>query len=160
MRRLTITTLLLLALASPAHAAPVGLNARVLTKAQTRSIVREACRAYHVPSTWLVPAIIDIAYTGVHPNILDRLERRESDGDCHASNGPCQGFGQFFHDPVTSKGWHQNAADRRRAIREGHKHDRHGWRHCGRCVIYRMVRCYRDGGKPAIRRHWRATLYR
>lgn len=131
-------------------------EAKTFTKSETRAIATQALSYYHVPKaeqTWAITSLIDIVYTGVHPCIPDRKERRESSGDEKAgARKRCKGLLAF--DPR----W--NATAKIRSLSKQHDHKVSAWKLCGVCSIYRYARSYDQGGKPAIRRHWRATLGR
>lgn len=93
---------------------------------------------------WIADAAVDIVWDGA----------AESHG--HKLTGSVSGcYGLFQFDPS----WHLGKRLAKRARRADHNH-KHGWRGCRVCSTYRFVRVYRDGGKAAIERHWRATLYR
>lgn len=131
--RLLIITGVLLAVAAPAHA-------ETLSRSQVREIVTEAADHYHVKPEWISNAAIDIIFDGVH----------ESSGGCHAGtrkHHACIGIVSF------SRSWHFSKYERSLTT---HKDPRLS----GKASLYRFVRCYRDGGRKAIRKHWRASLGR
>ncbi len=135
---LAIIAVMLIAFTLPSEA-----FAETLSRTETRKLVTQAAKHHHLPASdrrWLRAAAVDIIYTGAH----------ESGGSTHAGRG-CVGLLQF------DRGWHANRTERRIARKAGHRAD---WRLSGRASIYRFVRVYKQGGKPAIRRHWAATLGR
>lgn len=118
---------------------------RVFSKSDVRWVVGKAAKRYDLSASdtrWLKRAAIDIIFEGAH----------ESGGDTHAGRKrECQGILQY------NSGWGTIAYERR-LLR---KYERHtNWRLSGIVSLYRMARVMRDGGKPAIRRHWKATLGR
>ena len=121
---------------------PDSAHAETWSKDRTRREVRAAAAYYKVPSKWITDAAIDIVYDGAH----------ESSGCTHAGKGTsCVGLFQF------NRSWHASKKEWRLARAEGHTKD---WRLSGRASVYRFVRVYRDGGRAAIKRHWRATYGR
>jgi len=137
-RKLIITALIALAL----FAIPTTAHAETWSKARTRKEVKAAAAHYKVPSAWITDAAIDIIYEGAH----------ESGGSTHAGKGrSCVGILQF------NSSWHANKYEWKLSRAEGHTKD---WRLSGRASIHRFVRVYRDGGKAAIKRHWRASYGR
>ena len=115
------------------------------SRTKTRSIVTEAAQYYHLSKTatiWLKNAAIDIIYTGRH----------ESSGSTSAGKGhSCVGILQF------NRSWHLTIALTKLKKR---LHIHGDWRLSGKLSLYRFVKSYKDGGKAAIRRHWKATLGR
>lgn len=124
---------------------PTIAQAEVYSRAKTRTIVADACRYYHrskADTAWLQKTAIDIVYTGRH----------ESGGSTRAGIGhECVGILQF------DSGWHLTKSLTRLKAR---LHIRGPWRESGKLSLYRFVKSYKDGGKAAIRRHWKATLGR
>lgn len=135
---LLIVTVLLAVLLAPTIASAH------YTRAKTRKTIAEAGRYYHLKHrqiVWLQTSGIDIIYgPGAH----------ESNGSERAGAGrACVGILQF------NRSWGIGRYIPR------HLHHRHAdWRKCGKCSLYRFVLVYKQGGKPAIRRHWAATLGR
>lgn len=114
------------------------------SRAKTREIVTEAGHYYHLSNSaikWLKNAAIDIIYTGHH----------ESGGSTSCRSGSCVGIFQF------NTSWHLTGDLKKLRKR---RHILGDWRKSGVLSIYRFVRVYRDGGKHAIRKHWKATLGR
>ena len=130
---------LLLALVLPTTASAVTYS-----KARTRRIVAKYARSYDFGpkrTRWIKRAAIDIIYgPGAH----------ESSGSTGCTTGSCVGIVQF------DGGWHASSYEKRLA-RRAHVRD---WRRSGTASLHRFVRSYRDGGKSAIRTHWKATLGR
>jgi len=137
--RITAMALLLFSIATTAHA-------QAWTKNRLRAEISEAARYYHLSSSqeaYLRRAGVDIVFEGAH----------ESSGAAHAHSGQHRGMWQFNRSWRLGKGLHL------RKQRDGHTHS-HGWECCRECSTYRFVKVYKDGGKAALRRHWRATLGR
>lgn len=114
-----------------------------ITKADYRYIVKDACAKFQVPKTkhrdLLVRWGLDIVYTGQHPDIPDRLEKRESGGSTRAnSNPPYKGLKQF------DERWHATPKMKRLAKKEKHKHAEGDWRNCPVCSVRRFVIASRD----------------
>lgn len=136
MKRFILALLICMTLTAPAIARTAW------TRSQTAEQVRKAAAAYNVPRTWITRAAIDIIYIGA----------AESHGRYWLYNGIHAGILQF------NTGWKQSAKDKAR--HRNHKYRVSDWRCCPQCSINRFVRSYKDGGKAAIQRHWKATLYR
>lgn len=119
-------------------------HGKVWSKKELEYEIRKACKSYHISkkdTEWLVRSGIDIVYTGVH----------ESSGGIHTKNGGMWQYGD---------GWHSTKSIKKRARVYHHNHGKCGWKHCGYCATRRYVKSFKDGGKSAIRSHWRATLGR
>lgn len=141
MRILRIVALTLLLLSIPATA-----HAKAWSKDRLRAEISEASRYYHLSASeerWLRKAGVDIVFVGAH----------ESSGAKHAHSGQHRGMWQF------SRSWNLGKGLHRRKKLDGHTHP-DGWECCRECSTYRFVKSYKDGGKTALRRHWRATLGR
>lgn len=126
------------------------------SKATLVRVVDKAARDYGISAkgrAWLKRSARDIVYTGEHPNILDKYERRESSGRHWISANGCAGLFQF------TTVWKQTAVDKRRH-KKYHKNYRHvtDWRKCPHCSTYRFVRVYKEGGTAKVKQHWKATL--
>jgi len=137
--KLLLITALFLTITSPAFARTAW------TKTQLTNKVEQASRVYHLTysqTKWLQKAALDIVFIGA----------AESHGAYWARNGQHAGMFQF------TPSWSQNKYDRTR--HRNHKYRVNDWRLCPCCSVLRFVRSYRDGGKSAIERHWKATLYR
>lgn len=124
---------------------PAVAYGKTYSRATTRIVITEAAHYYHLSkasTTWLKNAAIDIIYTGRH----------ESSGSTTAGKGhSCVGILQF------DRSWHLTKALTKLKSR---LHIHGDWRLSGKLSLYRFVKSYKDGGKAAIRRHWKATLGR
>ncbi len=134
--KVIVLTIIVLFITTPAYAHTSW------TKTQLKAELIRASSHYNVSPTWITKAGIDIVFIGC----------AESHGAYRARNGNCVGLFQF------NSSWHQNKADIRR--HQHHTYKTKDWRLCPECSVYRFVRCYRDGGKLAIARHWKSTLGR
>lgn len=139
-KRILIATLMICLMMIPSVAFGVTYS-----RAKTRTIVGQAASYYHLSKSatnWLKNAAIDIIYTGRH----------ESGGSTSAGKGhSCVGILQF------DSGWRLSASLKRM---KKHLHIHGDWRLSGTMSLYRFVKSYKDGGKAAIHRHWKATLGR
>lgn len=147
---------LTLAFASPAVAAPTwkGLaKKQVFSESEVKWVIgrfagpANTTKGYRLSAsdtTWLQNAAVDIIFRG----------RAESHGNTHAGAGhACRGIVQF------NGAWKPNTYEKNliASYEPWHKND---WRMSGIAELARMVRVMHDGGKPAVRRHWSATLGR
>ncbi len=122
-----------------------GKSAR-WTNAKLSEQIGKAGKAYHLSSS-------DIKWLKNAGNQIVFVKRAESHGKYWAKNGSCWGLFQF------NGNWKQNAKDKLRH-KKYHKYNVSNWRLCPQCATNRFVRVYKEGGKSAIARHWKATLYK
>lgn len=133
---------------------PSGVHAKTWSRKQLRQEVKAAAKHYRLSKAdtqWLERASVDIVYVGAH----------ESSGAWKAgSPGGCYGIFQFQpRRRINGRwtGWRRPKAVMRHLH---HHHKGNSWRACAKCATWRFVKSYRDGGKAAIRKHWKATLGR
>lgn len=146
---LLVSTVLALTLASVPTIAQA--KAHTWSQARVKQEVVEAGKFYHLSDakiTYLKGAAVDIIFA------LPGKPAHESGGNYYATNGSCKGSFQF------NSGWHLTKRLSKLAKKEHHHHYKGEWRYCPECSVYRFVKVYVDGGKPALYRHWKSTLGR